>query len=265
MNFIFFGPWTNLREKSQNGQELVTDAWLVWCHKSTTRAIFLNFVMWGILHNGADWDNITNTTSQDILKIQNRLQVECCECLVVTHFSRWVGCARGKLRFHTVPRNLMLFLLMQVLRKHGIPTHDLWDLVIQVLKPARGNLKCEQQSRKHINNRSKSQNRCDNSDWPMSITCSQTQDLVILMLCSNFWEQRSSDQDDHQKKKSIDGTCVPHAQSRTRLVVWQVEFGPIANPDQIRWHQTPTCRHSDERKFHTWWVEQSSRLAIAAS
>ena len=28
--------------------------------------------------------------------------------------------------------------------------------------------------------------------------------------------------------------------------------------NQVHRHQTSTCRHIDKRKFHTWWVEQSS-------
>ena len=29
------------------------------------------------------------------------------------------------------------------------------------------------------------------------------------------------------------------------------------NPNQIHWHQKPTRRHTDQGKFHTWWMESS--------
>ena len=66
-------------------------------------------------------------TLPEILKIQNRPQGEFAY-LEVTRFFPHVGCARNKLLFRTVQRNLRLFSLsMQVY------VLDLWDLVLEVL------------------------------------------------------------------------------------------------------------------------------------
>ena len=45
--------------------------------------------------------------------------------------------------------------------------------------------------------------------------------------------------------------------SRTHRVALDWLFDRInldpKNPNQIHWHQTPTRRHTDQGKFHTWW------------
>ena len=76
--------------------------------------------MWEILHNSAGWDCFRTLTLPEILKTQNRPQVEICAYLEVTRF--WKSHVRAnKLdvqdsnrQFHTVQRNLKLFLLMLV-------------------------------------------------------------------------------------------------------------------------------------------------------
>ena len=50
---------------------------------------------------------------------------------------------------------------------------------------------------------------------------------------------------------------VSRTQSCAWLVVRQNQFGS-QNPNLICWHQTPTRRHANQRKLHTWWVEPSS-------
>ena len=67
--------------------------------------------------------------------------------------------------------------------------------------------------------------------------------------------QRISDQDDYQKSKSHNVACFTDPQSCPGLVVWQDSFGP--QDPNLFWHQTSTRRHVDQRKFQTWWVEQS--------
>ena len=46
-------------------------------------------------------------------------------------------------------------------------------------------------------------------------------------------------------------------QSCSWLVVRSNQFGS-QDPSQIHWRQKPTRRHTDQGKFRTWWVEQSS-------
>ena len=60
----------------------------------------------------------------------------------------------------------------------------------------------------------------------------------------HLWRQRSSDQDDNLRTKSDDETYFQNPQSCSWLVVWQNQLGP-PNLNQICWHRTSTCRHSD--------------------
>ena len=91
-------------------------------------------------------------------------QGESCVCLEVTR-----GCVRNEIQFHTVRRNLKLFLLMdEGLRMDEITALDLWDLVIEVLHSShnqprkskvivQGDLLRNKPSRKHTNSQTKTQ------------------------------------------------------------------------------------------------------------
>ena len=63
----------------------------------------------------------------------------------------------------------------------------------------------------------------------------------------HFWWWRSCDQDDHQRTKSNNDTCV----------LRQNQLG-TKDPNQMCWHQQPTYWHVDQREFHAWRVELSS-------
>ena len=41
------------------------------------------------------------------------------------------------------------------------------------------------------------------------------------------------------------------------LIGCSIESIWLQNPNQIHWHQKPTRRHTDQGKFHTWWMESS--------
>ena len=109
----FCGQWTNLREQSPNGPELVTNAWLVWFLTIITHVTTNSVAMWETLQNNADWDCFKTPILQEILTIQNRLQVG--------HYAFWEairlfqsdGCVRNKLQFRTVQQNLESFPWMQ--------------------------------------------------------------------------------------------------------------------------------------------------------
>ena len=57
-DLIFYGQWTHLHDRSQNGPN--------------------NVLMWETLQNNADWDCFKILTLREILKIRNPLQVEHC-------------------------------------------------------------------------------------------------------------------------------------------------------------------------------------------
>ena len=70
----FYGQWTNLHDRFQNGPKPVTNAWIDLFHTFITHVNTNNIVMWVILQNNADWDCFRTLTLREILKIQNRLQ-----------------------------------------------------------------------------------------------------------------------------------------------------------------------------------------------
>ena len=56
----------------------------------------------------------------------------------VEHLYRSVGCARSKRQHLTAPQNQRSFRWMLVCVINGLPTLDLWDLVIEVLRTTHG-------------------------------------------------------------------------------------------------------------------------------
>ena len=73
----------------------------------------------------------------------------------------------------------------------------------------------------------------------------------------HFWTQRSCHQDEYQRTKSNNETCVPEPTELRLIVVWQNQSG-TKDPNQICKHQKSTCRHANQSKFHAWRVEPSS-------
>ena len=203
-DLIFFGQWTNLHDRAQNGPNLVTNDYLVW---SLTFIILVNtnnIVMWVTLQNSADWDCFKTLTSREILKIRNPLLEEHCASLEVMHWFQSVGCVRNKLQFRTVQPNQKSFLLDAVLRLDGISSLDLWHLIVAVLH---GNTNQSHKERRDqcTNQREvraaphKLQKGKKSHEWfmilMMLITFPQTSILLVRKLkfvC--VWRQRSSDQ-----------------------------------------------------------------------
>ena len=75
-DLIFYGHWTNLHDRSQNGPRLVTNDSFVWSLTFIIHVITHNIVMWETLQNSADWDCFKTPILQEILRIQNLHQVE---------------------------------------------------------------------------------------------------------------------------------------------------------------------------------------------
>ena len=122
--------------------------------------------MWETLPNNAGWDCFKTPILQEILRIQNPVLEEFCAFSEVARLFQSVGCARNKLLFHTVRRNLKIIYLDAGLRMDGIPVLDLWDLVIEVFHSSpnqlnntkdqvRGNLSRDTTTNKHTQNKTK--------------------------------------------------------------------------------------------------------------
>ena len=110
-------------------------AWLVWFLIYITQVNLSNIVMWEIPHNNADCDCFRTLILQEILRTQNGPQKECCAYWEITRLFPQVGFARSKLQFHTVRRNLKLFLLMQVyaLMEFPLLIFGIWLLKCYIL------------------------------------------------------------------------------------------------------------------------------------
>ena len=101
----FYGRWTILHDRSQNGPKLVTNAWIDWFHTFIIHVNTNSIAMWLILQNNADWDCFKTQNLQEILRTQNLRQVEHCAFLKVLLLFQSVGCVRNKLQFRTVLQN----------------------------------------------------------------------------------------------------------------------------------------------------------------
>ena len=111
--------------------------WTKACDKRLNRLISFFIIhvntniMWVILPNNADWDCFKTLTPREILKIRDPLLEEHCASSEVIHLFQKVGCARNKLLFLTVERNLKSS-LWTGLRLDGLPALELWDLIVSV-------------------------------------------------------------------------------------------------------------------------------------
>ena len=85
VDLIFYGQWTNLRDRLQKGPKLVTNDYLVWSPTFITQVNTNNIIMWEILLSNAGWDCFKIPTLQEILRTQNPLLEEHCALLDVIH------------------------------------------------------------------------------------------------------------------------------------------------------------------------------------
>ena len=73
--------------------------------------------------------HIGTLTLPEILRIQNRLQVEHCECSEATRSFQSVGCKKQTSVSHSSTESEIIF-LDAGLRMDGFPALDLWDLIV---------------------------------------------------------------------------------------------------------------------------------------
>ena len=84
-DLIFYGQWTNLHDRSQNGPRLVTKDDLVWSLTFIIHVNTISIAIWETMPNNADWDCFKTLASQEILKIRNPLLEEHYAFLEVIH------------------------------------------------------------------------------------------------------------------------------------------------------------------------------------
>ena len=106
-DLIFYGPWTNSHDQSQNGPMLVTngDSFTFIIH-----VIINHIVMWETLPNIADWDCFKTPMLHEIWRIKNLLQVEHCAFLDAIRVFQSVGCFSfaqfNRIRNHLLGRRI---------------------------------------------------------------------------------------------------------------------------------------------------------------
>ena len=183
----------------------------------------------------------------------------------VIHLLQSVGCVRNKLQFRIVQQNRKSSLWMQdwgwMVSPHWI--YGIWSsqfLVtrIRVNKKGETRLWTNVKFVQHFNTIQKRKqtqgvtNDLDNVDFILSNVNSSHQEALLYVFEDN----------EAVIKMIIKGRSptMRHV-SRTHRVALDWLFDRInlgfENPNQVHWHQKPTCRHTDQGKFHTWWIESS--------
>ena len=152
------------------------------------------------------------------------------------------------------------------LRLDGIPALDLWELIVSVLGNTTQNRteRCDPLLNKReicssphtIHKRKQPQrviNDLDNVDLIPSNVQSSHQEALLYV----FEEDNEAVIKMIMKRRS---PSMRHVSRIHRIALWLVirsnQFGHH-NPNQKHWHQKPTRRQADQRKFHTWWMESS--------
>ena len=169
----------------------------------------------------------------------------------VIHLFQQVGCVRNKLQFRTVQQNpkpslwtldwdwtgfplsiygIWLFLSLEtwfrLMKDRGDP------LSVTRIKDLKGWPTC----------------------WITLIVFPQTFSLRIKKLCcmclktTKQWSRWSL-------KEGVPQWDRFPGPTELRLIGCSIELTWTQNPNQVHPHQKPTCRYSNQRKFHTWWVE----------
>ena len=139
------------------------------------------------------------------------------------------------------------------LRLDGLPALELWDLIVSVFgiflmfQIERGNLRMVKTNTTNLTIKS--------MRWKTLILSPRMSNLRVKKLFVCVWGQWNCNQSDRWKDEvPYNETCFQYSQSCSWLVVWSNQSGH-QNPNQIHRHQKPTRRHSNQREFHTWWVE----------
>ena len=160
--------------------------------------------------------------------------------LEVEHLCQSVGCARSKRQYPTILQNLKLFRWMldcewtdHLLSIYGIWW---WKCYVRQTTP-------EHQLTLHLETDVRRQwirethPKVNRRETEMFTNC-----CIWIMFLRTHIHLKASYQNDYQRHRSNNETRVKNPLSCNWLVVWQNHL-ELKNPNQIRWHQEPTCRH----------------------
>ena len=142
------------------------------------------------------------------------------------------------------------------LRMDGLLALDLWDTVTEVLRSTNNTVQPNHSGLKETCARPKSKTKTPTDNRRQKVDQVSKVDYVTTKANSSqgesqlyiFWRQWSCHQNDYQRTKSNDETLVKNPQSCAWLVVRQ-NLLRTQGSNIIHWHQDPTRRHSNERKF----------------
>ena len=243
---IFYGQWTNLHDRSQNGPNLVTNDYLVWSLTSNTHQNTNSIAMWETLHNNADWDCFKTSILRG--NLEDSKSTSCgtlCVCGSHTFVPISWMCKKQTSVSHSSTESEIIS-LDAGLRMDGKPALDLWDLIVTVLgntnqsKLVRWNLSTSLTRKKFhgqiddLNNVDFVSSNVNSSRKKVLLYIFEYNEAVIKMI---------------KKGRSPTMRHVARTQqSCSWLVIRSNHFGP-QNPNQIHWHQKPTRRHTDQGKF----------------
>ena len=217
----FYGQWTNLHDRLQNGPKPETNAWIVWYLTSITHVNTNSIVMWVTLQNNAGWDCFKTPILQGILKTQNLLRAEHCALWSQTFVPISWMCKKQTSVSHSSTESEIIS-LDAGLRLDGVPALDLWDLNVLVLG-----------------------NTTQNHDWTWQpVVCRDTsheprqrsRGMSTFWIMLTVFPRMSKFQDDYQRSKSHKETCFTDPQSCPWLVIRPNQFGP-KKPNQVHGHK----------------------------
>ena len=191
-DLIFYGQWTNLHDRSQNGQKHVTNDHVVWSLTFITQVSTNNIVMWETLPNNADWDGFKTPILQGDLE-DSKSTSGGTLCVFGSHTFvpiSWM-CKKQTFSFAQFNRIRNHFFRCRIEVGWYHLKLDLWDLIVAVLgntnqsNKARWDL-CTNQ-RKFVQHLTQFRNESNLMEWSMIWTMlilfPQTSTLLIKKLC----------------------------------------------------------------------------------
>ena len=225
----FYCQWTKLHELSQNGQELVTNAWFgsFWYPTFITRAITGNIVIGNTAQQCRLGLFQDSDFAWDLEDSKPASGENLCICGSHTFVPISWMCKKQTSVSHSSTESEVIS-LDAGLCMDGIPALDLRDLEIEVLHssnnvPALGNQSRNESQSKQTNNETKTKKHVylEHDEWSNvdHVVTSAKPSHFEAMHALYFRRQWSCDHDDHQRPKSDSETRVQNPQSCSWLAV----------------------------------------------
>ena len=236
---IFYGQWTNLHDRSQNGPKHVTNDYLFWSLTFIIHVNANNIVMWETLPNNADWDGFKTPILQGDLEDSKST-------------SGGTLCVFGSHTF--VPISWMCKKQTFSVAQFDRIRNHLFGRWIEIGRYTRTWFTVSDRrssSRKHISEKSRTvrlphEPSCSTSqtsntkeiswnDWSgqcwFSLLKRQLFSSRSFVVCA--WRQRSSDQDYYKGKKSYHETCFQNPQSCPWLGLTEAIWTPRSKSNTL--------------------------------